>query len=88
MLEACVTVCNPQARLTWLSESFLHRNTRSEPWSEMPVWVEEKDLRLRHVQQCARHRRRAEVPLDQRDDPRHAGLGQDTARGITHGARD
>ncbi len=42
MLEACVAVCNPQARLTWVSESFLLEH-KVEPWSEMPVWVPEKD---------------------------------------------
>ncbi|HTP11498.1 MAG TPA: SDR family oxidoreductase [Anaerolineae bacterium] len=42
MLEACVTVCNPQAQLTWLSESFLLEH-KVEPWSEMPVWVPEKE---------------------------------------------
>ena len=35
-----------------------------------------KRVRPGYVQQCARHRRRAEVPPDRRDDPRHAGLGQ------------
>jgi len=42
MLEACVAVCNPQARLTWLSESFLLEH-KVEPWSEIPVWVPEKE---------------------------------------------
>jgi 2'-hydroxyisoflavone reductase len=46
MLEACVAVCvaarHPQARLTWVSEAFLLEH-KVEPWSEMPVWVEEKD---------------------------------------------
>ena len=42
MLEACVTTCNPQARLTWVSESFLLEH-KVEPWSEIPVWLPEKD---------------------------------------------
>jgi 2'-hydroxyisoflavone reductase len=42
MLEACIAVCNPQARLSWLSESFLLEH-QVEPWSEIPVWVPEKD---------------------------------------------
>lgn len=42
MLEACVAVCNPQAQLTWLSESFL-LDHKVEPWSEMPVWLPEKE---------------------------------------------
>jgi 2'-hydroxyisoflavone reductase len=42
MLEACVTVCNPQARLTWVSEAFLLEHN-VEPWSEMPVWMPEKE---------------------------------------------
>jgi 2'-hydroxyisoflavone reductase len=45
MLEACVAVCNPQAHLTWLSESFLLEH-KVEPWSEMPVWVPEKESAL------------------------------------------
>jgi 2'-hydroxyisoflavone reductase len=45
MLEACVAVCNPQARLTWVVESFLLEH-KVEPWSEMPVWVLEKDCAL------------------------------------------
>jgi 2'-hydroxyisoflavone reductase len=42
MLEACVAVCNPQAQLTWISEEFLLAH-KVEPWSEMPVWVTEKE---------------------------------------------
>jgi 2'-hydroxyisoflavone reductase len=42
MLEACIAVCNPQAHLSWLSESFLLEH-QVEPWSEIPVWVPEKD---------------------------------------------
>jgi 2'-hydroxyisoflavone reductase len=42
MLEACVAMCNPQAQLTWLSETFLLEH-KVEPWSEIPVWVPEKD---------------------------------------------
>jgi 2'-hydroxyisoflavone reductase len=42
MLDACVTVCNPQAKLTWVSEEFLLEHN-VEPWSEMPVWVPEKE---------------------------------------------
>jgi 2'-hydroxyisoflavone reductase len=42
MLEACVAVCNPQAQLTWVSEEFLLAH-KVEPWSEMPVWVPEKE---------------------------------------------
>jgi 2'-hydroxyisoflavone reductase len=45
MLEACVAVCNPQARLTWVSESFLMEH-KVEPWSEMPVWLPEKESAL------------------------------------------
>ncbi len=45
MLDACVAVCNPQARLTWVSESFLLEH-HVEPWSEMPVWLPEKDSAL------------------------------------------
>ncbi len=45
MLEACVAVCNPQARLTWVSESFL-LDHEVEPWSEMPVWLPEKESAL------------------------------------------
>ena len=45
MLEVCGAVCNPQARLTWVSESFLLEH-KVEPWSEIPVWVPEKDCAL------------------------------------------
>ncbi len=45
MLEACVAVCNPQARLTWVSESFL-LDHKVEPWSEIPVWVPERESAL------------------------------------------
>ena len=45
MLEACVAVCNPQARLTWVDESFLLER-HVEPWSELPVWVSEKEAAL------------------------------------------
>ncbi len=45
MLKACVTVCNPQARLTWVSEAFLLEH-QVEPWGEMPVWLPEKDSAL------------------------------------------
>ena len=42
MLETCVPVCNPQVQLTWVSEEFLLAH-KVEPWSEMPVWVTEKE---------------------------------------------
>jgi 2'-hydroxyisoflavone reductase len=42
MLDACVTVCNPQAQLTWVSEEFLIA-AGAQPWSEIPVWVPEQD---------------------------------------------
>ncbi len=42
MLEACVAVCNPQAKLTWVDETFLLQR-KVEPWSELPVWVPEKE---------------------------------------------
>ena len=42
MLEACVAVCDPQAQLTWVAESFLLEHN-VQPWSEMPVWVPEKE---------------------------------------------
>jgi 2'-hydroxyisoflavone reductase len=42
MLEACVAVCDPKAQLTWVNESFLLKH-KVEPWSEMPVWVPEKE---------------------------------------------
>lgn len=42
MLQACVAVCNPQAQLTWAAESFL-LDHKVEPWSEIPMWVPEKD---------------------------------------------
>ncbi len=45
MLEACVAVCNPQARLTWVAESFLLEHN-VEPWSELPVWLPEKESAL------------------------------------------
>ncbi len=45
MLKACVAVCNPQARLTWVSESFLLEH-KVEPWSEIPVWLPEKESTL------------------------------------------
>jgi len=45
MLEACVAVCNPLAQLTWLSEAFLLEH-KVEPWSEMPVWMLEKECAL------------------------------------------
>jgi 2'-hydroxyisoflavone reductase len=45
MLEACVAVCNPQARLTWVDEAFLLER-KVEPWSELPVWVPEKESAL------------------------------------------
>ena len=45
MLEACVAVCNPQAQLTWVSEAFLLEH-KVEPWSEMPVWLPEKESAL------------------------------------------
>jgi 2'-hydroxyisoflavone reductase len=45
MLEACVAVCNPQARLAWVGESFLLEH-KVEPWSEMPVWLPEKESAL------------------------------------------
>jgi 2'-hydroxyisoflavone reductase len=45
MLEACVAVCSPQARLTWVDEAFLLER-KVEPWSELPVWVPEKESAL------------------------------------------
>ena len=45
LLEACVAACNPQAQLTWVSESFLLEH-KVEPWSEMPVWLPEKESAL------------------------------------------
>ena len=45
MLETCVTVCNPQAQLTWLSEEFL-LHAGAQPWSEIPVWMPEKESNL------------------------------------------
>ncbi len=45
MLEACVAACNPQARLTWVDEAFLLEH-KVEPYSEMPVWVLERESAL------------------------------------------
>ncbi len=42
LLEECVAVCSPQTRLTWIDEAFLLEHG-VEPWSEIPVWVPEKD---------------------------------------------
>ncbi len=45
MLEACIAVCSPQAHLTWVDEAFLLER-KVEPWSELPVWVPEKESAL------------------------------------------
>jgi len=42
LLETCKRVANSDARLTWVSESFLHEEG-VEMWSELPVWVPESD---------------------------------------------
>ena len=42
MLETGVAACNAQAQLTWVSEEFLLQ-AGVQPWSEMPVWVQEKE---------------------------------------------
>lgn len=41
-LEACTAVAGSDARLTWVSEEYL-LGAGVAPWSELPLWVPEKD---------------------------------------------
>lgn len=53
-LEACRRLCNPSARLTWVSEAFLLAQGVG-PWIEMPLWVEEKDESIDRVSGARAH---------------------------------
>ena len=47
-LEACVTACNRDAQLTWVSEEFLIEQ-HVQPFLDLPLWVEVKEAAMETV---------------------------------------